>query len=85
MRLSDAPGQYEEKLSMSRIVRQSHRWIGILFIGTVIANFVAMVFGEPHAAITYAPLFPLTLMMLSGLYLFALPYSEKRASRGQIE
>lgn len=67
---------------MSRIIRQSHRWIGILFIGTVIANFIAMAFGEPPAAITYAPLFPLVLMMLSGLYLFALPYLGKPGARG---
>jgi hypothetical protein len=59
---------------MSSLIRQSHRWIGIIFIGTVAANFVAMGFGEPPAWITYAPLFPLVLMMLSGLYLFALPY-----------
>lgn len=67
---------------MSRIIRQSHRWIGIFFVGTVIANFVAMAFGEPPAAITYAPLFPLALMILSGLYLFALPYFGRPKSTG---
>lgn len=70
---------------MSRIVRQSHLWIGILFVGTVITNFVAMAFDEPPAVVTYAPLFPLALMMFSGLYLFALPYLGKRASKGSVE
>lgn len=56
----------------------------MLFIGTVIANFIAMTFGEPPAAITYAPLFPLVLMIFSGLYLFAFPYLGKRGAGGSV-
>ena len=47
------------------------------FTVTVIANFVAMSQGTPPAWITYSPLFPLALLLLSGLYLFALPYMRK--------
>ena len=50
--------------------RQFHRWTSIVFTATVIANFVAMSFGAPPAWITYSPLLPLTLLMLTGLYLF---------------
>ena len=32
--------------------------------------------------IVYAPLFPLALLTLTGLYLFALPYLTKWRSRG---
>jgi membrane protein CcdC involved in cytochrome C biogenesis len=68
---------------MSKWIRQFHRWISILFTLTVIANFVAMAMkpGEqPPAAVTYAPLLPLFLLLLSGLYLFALPYFRKSQS-----
>lgn len=43
------------------------------------ANFVARAVqpGEPAAWITYAPLSPLVLQLVSGLYLFALPYFRK--------
>jgi hypothetical protein len=59
---------------MSRWIRQFHRWISIAFTLTVIANFVAMSRGTPPAWITYSPLLPLALLLLTGLYLFALPY-----------
>jgi heme A synthase len=55
-------------------VRQGHRWVSMAFTLTVIANFVAMANGTPPAWITYAPLLPLALLLLSGLVLFAKPY-----------
>lgn len=64
---------------MNRLIRSSHRWIAIAFTLTVIANFVAMAMGPPPAWITYSPLLPLFLLMISGLYLFFLPYFAKRA------
>ena len=63
---------------MSRWIRQFHRWIAIAFTLTVIANFVAMPKGPPPAWITYSPLLPLALLLLTGLYLFVLPYLAKR-------
>jgi cellulose synthase/poly-beta-1,6-N-acetylglucosamine synthase-like glycosyltransferase len=62
-------------------IRQSHRWLSIVFTITVIANFVAMGLGEPPAWVVYAPLLPLLLMLLSGLYLFVLPYTAGSRSR----
>jgi len=58
-------------------VRQIHRWLSIAFTVTVIANFAAMSQGPPPAWVTYSPLFPLALLLLSGLYLFALPYTTR--------
>ena len=55
-------------------IRQSHRWLSIAFTATVIANFVAMSFGEPPVWIVYSPLLPLFLLLFTGLYMFALPY-----------
>jgi hypothetical protein len=63
---------------MSYWIRQTHRWISMIFTLTVIANFVALAQtggGMPPAWITYSPLLPLALLMFSGLYLFALPYT----------
>ena len=62
---------------MSKWIRQIHRWLSIAFTLTVIANFVAMTQGQPPAWITYAPLFPLALLLFSGSYMFWLPYSRK--------
>jgi hypothetical protein len=64
-------------------IRQSHRWLSIVFTLTVLANFAArgMQPGEPAPWITYAPLPPLFLMLFSGLYLFAQPYLSRSRRR----
>jgi hypothetical protein len=61
-------------------IRQIHRWVSIAFTVTVIANFIALARGRgmPPAWVTYSPLFPLALLLLTGLYLFLLPYLAKR-------
>lgn len=61
-------------------IRQSHRWVSIVFTVTVIANFAARALlpGEPPPWLTYSPLPPLFLQLFTGLYLFALPYAGKR-------
>ena len=72
-------------MTWSNRIRQAHRWISIAFTVTVIANFVARGVGEgePAAWITYSPLLPLALLLFSGLYLFALPYTGRgRGARG---
>jgi hypothetical protein len=67
-------------MNFNHVVRQTHRWIAIIFTLTVIANFVAMSQGQPPAWITYSPLLPLALLLFSGLYLFVLPYLSKQRS-----
>ena len=61
-------------------IRQIHRWLSIIFTLTVIANFGTMAFGKPPSWVVYSPLPPLFLMLLTGLYMFALPYAAKRHS-----
>ena len=60
-------------------IRQTHRWLSIAFTVTVIANFIALTGGGgmPPPWVTYAPLLPLALLLFTGLYLFALPYSAR--------
>jgi hypothetical protein len=65
-------------------IRQTHRWLSIAFALTVIANFAAMTQGQPPPWVTYSPLFPLALLLLSGVYLFALPYINKRRSAPRV-
>ncbi len=62
-------------------LRQFHRWVSMAFTLTVIANFVAMTRGTPPAWITYAPLLPLVLLMITGLVMFVLPYLDRRGAR----
>jgi hypothetical protein len=61
-------------------IRQFHRWVSIVFTLTVVANFVALARGSgtPPPWVTYSPLLPLALLLLSGLYLFVLPYAARR-------
>lgn len=64
-------------MSWSKWVRQIHRWLSIVFTLTVIVNFVAMSRGQPPAWVTYSPLFPLALLLFTGLYMFVLPYAAR--------
>jgi cellulose synthase/poly-beta-1,6-N-acetylglucosamine synthase-like glycosyltransferase len=71
-------------LNWSKWIRQTHRWLSIAFTLTVIANFVALGVGhgkQPAALITYSPLVPLFLLLFTGLYMFALPYVNRRRAR----
>ena len=67
-------------MNWNNLVRQTHRWLSIAFTVTVIANFVVLGLKKEIAWVTYSPLFPLALLLFSGLYLFALPYATRRRS-----
>ncbi len=58
-------------------IRQTHRWLSIIFTLTVIANLVAMALGKPPSWVVYSPLPVLFLLMFTGLYMFVLPYAGK--------
>lgn len=64
-------------MTLSKWIRQIHRWLSIIFTATVAANFIAMAMGEPPAWVVYSPLLPLFLLLFSGLYMFVLPYAVK--------
>jgi hypothetical protein len=64
-------------LNWSKWIRQTHRWVAIIFTVTVIANFVALAQGTPPPWITYSPLPPLFFLLFTGLYMFVLPYAVK--------
>lgn len=65
-------------------IRQVHRWMSIAFTAAVIAIFITLGVGEePAEWVYFLPLFPLAFLMLTGLYLFVLPYAARqRSGRG---
>jgi hypothetical protein len=73
-------------LSGNGWIRQTHRWLSIVFTVTVIANFVALAQGggTPPPWVTYSPLAPLAFLLLTGLYLFMLPYAGRWRSGGKV-
>jgi hypothetical protein len=58
-------------------IRQTHRWLSVIFTLTVIANIVARNLGNCPPWVTYSPLAPLFLLLFSGLYMFVLPYARR--------
>ena len=59
-------------------VRRIHRGLSIAFTVTVVATTVALTRDEPVLWVSYLPLLPLALLLFTGLYLFALPYTARR-------
>jgi len=64
-------------LSWNERVRQTHRWMAIVFTVAVIATMVALGQKEPVVWVSYLPLAPLALLQFTGLYLFVLPYTTR--------
>lgn len=64
-------------MNWNKWIRQIHRWLAIAFTVTVIATFVALAQQEPVVWVSYVPLLPLALLLLTGLYLFVLPHATK--------
>jgi len=67
-------------MRLSKAIRQLHRWLSIVFTLAVLANLIAMARQESALWIGLLALFPLILLMLSGLYMFVLPYVTKPQS-----
>lgn len=63
-------------------MRQIHRWVSMAFTVAVIAvTIIVLVQEHPAAWVYFSPLPPLALLLLTGLYLFALPYLSRRRGR----
>ena len=65
-------------MSWSNWIRQIHRWLSMIFTIVVTGIFIALGMGtQPAQWVYFLPLLPLAVLMLSGLYLFVLPYAAK--------
>jgi hypothetical protein len=58
-------------------MRQTHRWLSMVFTLAVIVNAVAVVTGRYTNKLGLLAVFPLALLLVTGLYLFVLPYATK--------
>ncbi len=74
-------------MKTSARIRQLHRWLSIIFTIGVIANLIAAAQDKYTPSVGLTALLPLILLMVSGLYMFVLPYaaqwrSHRRARAG---
>ena len=67
-------------LNWNKWVRQTHRWLSMAFTVAVIVNIVAVVQGNYTSRVGLLAVFPLALLLFTGLYLFVLPYAAKWGS-----
>ena len=68
-------------MNTNNSIRQTHRWLSIAFTLAVLVNCVALGMESQAVWVGFLALFPLALLLVSGLYLFALPLVAKRRSR----
>lgn len=68
-------------MNWNKWIRQSHRWVSVVFMLLVIVNIVVNVVPllqkELVLGLGYLTLLPLFLLLFSGAYLFVLPYAAK--------
>jgi len=69
-------------MKWNKLIRQTHRWLSILFTAVVAAIFLTLGLGrEPAQWVYYLPLAPLALMTLTGLWMFFRPYAARAQGR----
>jgi len=64
-------------LNWNKWVRQTHRWLSMAFTVAVIVNLVAIAQKKYTNPLGLLAMFPLAFLLLTGLYLFVLPYATK--------
>ena len=64
-------------MNWNRWVRQTHRWLSIGFTVAVIINIVAVLTHRYKTWVGLLAVFPIALLLITGLYLFVLPYTGK--------
>ena len=70
-------------MNWNKWVRQTHRWLSIAFTVAVIVNIVAVAQKKYTDRMGLLAVLPLALLLVTGLYLFVLPYATKwRSGRG---
>jgi|SoiMetStandDraft_2_1073263.scaffolds.fasta_scaffold08278_2 Cytochrome b subunit of the bc complex len=70
--------QQEVAVNWSKWVRQIHRWLSMAFTAAVIVNIVAVATGRYANWVGFLAVLPLAFLLLTGLYLFVLPYAARR-------
>lgn len=70
--------------AVNRWIRQTHRWLSVTFALFVAANFVVLGKGEIAFWVGGLTLIPLALLLVTGLYMFVLPYAQKWRSAARL-
>ena len=64
-------------MNWNKWIRQTHRWLCVAFTVAVIINIVAVVRGKYSSGVGLVAVVPLAFLLLTGLYLFVLPYATR--------
>lgn len=76
-------------MSWNRSIRQTHRALAVVFTVAVLVNIVLNVLPRVSEDVAtwvgMVTLLPLGLLLVTGLYLFALPYATRKNSRGRTD
>ena len=64
-------------MNWNKWIRQTHRWLSIVFTVAVIINGVAVSRNRYTNWLGLSALIPLALLLFTGLYLFVLPYTAR--------
>jgi hypothetical protein len=67
-------------LNWNKRIRQTHRWLSIVFTMSVIVNLMAVLEKKYTFWVGLLAALPLALLLFTGLYLFVLPYVAKWGS-----
>jgi heme A synthase len=68
-------------MNWNKWIRQTHRWLSVVFTVAVIVNGIAVLRGKYTSTLGLMAVFPLSLLLFTGLYLFLLPYGAKWSKR----
>jgi hypothetical protein len=82
MQISRAPfscqaDTLEVQLKWNEWVRQTHRWVSVAFTLGFFANLIAAARKTYAMWVGLTALLPLLFLLVTGLYLFALPYAAR--------
>lgn len=61
-------------MTLNLFVRKLHRWLSLAFTLAVLANIAVMFSGAQIMWVGFLALVPLIPLLITGVYLFALPY-----------
>ena len=64
-------------MKWNKWIRQTHRWLSVVFTVAVIINGVTVVRGKYNNGLGLSAVAILALLFFTGLYLFVLPYATK--------
>ena len=64
-------------MNWNKWIRQTHRWLTVAFMAAVAINGVAVAQGKYSNTMGLMAVAPLVFLLLTGLYLFLLPYAAK--------